>query len=270
MQLSRFRSIPSFRIGIKQNAGRNKSGHITTRHRGGGHKQSIRNIKWNANSSESVIVGFEYDPQRTTPLVKRFDTSINKNKGHFFYKIATEGIKPFQTITTQNVSTQKKGYQLSINSYEPGDFVHSVQLYPGQKATVARAAGSFCQIRSSYSENSKFIETNSNTQYIKIRLPSGSQRLISAKAKAITGIPAFNGYSQKALKKAGQTRWRGWRPSVRGVARNPVDHPHGGGQGKTSGGRPSVTFKAWPTKGQPTRSPKRLNKQILTKRKIKL
>ncbi len=228
-------------------------------------------MKWNTNSSESVIVGFEYDPQRTTPLVKRFNPNIKTTtKEHFFYQIATQGIKPFQTINTENGSRHKKGYQHFINRYEPGDFVHSVQLYPGQKPSIARAAGSFCQIRSSYSENSKFIETNADTQYIKVRLPSGSQRLISAKAKAITGIPAFNGYSQKALTKAGQRRWRGWRPSVRGVARNPVDHPHGGGQGKTSGGRPSVTFKAWPTKGQPTRSPKRKNKQILTKRKVKI
>lgn len=286
MKLSRYRSLPIFSKGNKKFAGRNSLGRITVRHRGKGHKQNIRSIQWHPNDEKGIVVGFEYDPQRTSPIAKRYNVSETdkKKKATFFYKIATNQTNLFQKITYSSLSRKNYGDQTEISNYEPGDFVHSVERYPGQGPSIARAAGSFCQIRSHYSQNTKYVEQALKTElflenltfdqsqkkknsYRKIRLPSGSQRLISSKAFAVYGIPEFNGFHQKPRNKAGRSRWYGWRPSVRGVARNPVDHPHGGGQGKTSGGRPSVTFKSWPTKGQPTRSPKRKNAFILEPRK---
>lgn len=298
MKLSRFTSLPNLRKGISQSAGRNQVGQITVRHRGGGHKQKYRSIKWTNTSSsyastnesiarqsstKGIVVGFEYDPQRTAPLAQIYD----KETSSFFYCIATGATKPLVELNFRN-STKKlnseanaiadttsvksikslkhvRGDQSSMSYFEPGDFIHSVELFPGQGPTIARAAGSFCQVRST-DVGAKYSENLRNITYVKVRLPSGSQRLIAGTARATYGMPESNGYHQRASTKAGRTRWYGWRPSVRGVARNPVDHPHGGGQGKTSGGRPSVTFKAWPTKGQPTRSPKRKSAFILSKR----
>lgn len=247
-------------------------------------------MSWNSNSNEGIVVGFEYDPQRTTPLAKIYNPKINNKRksinSNFSYQIATTNTKLFQTISYADRHRNIYGDQTKLANFEAGDFVHSVELYPGQGASIARSAGSYCQIRSNYMPNSKFLEKAISTKsfaakykriddqpkeqnFVKVRLPSGSQRLISFRSTAVYGIPEFNGFRQKPREKAGRTRWYGWRPSVRGVARNPVDHPHGGGQGKTSGGRPSVTFKAWPTKGQPTRSPKRKNSYILEPRKKK-
>lgn len=275
MKINKFSPLPSFRKGTKKFAGRNNTGQITVRHRGGGHKQSIRPLDWQPNWTKSIVVGFDYDPQRTTSLIQLYHkpaTFSSATSGAFYsYQIATQNRKPFQTRTNVDEKISQKGDISSLSSFEPGDFVHSVELYPGQGARVARSAGSFCQIRSSYAGGSKYINatthSSANQTYVKIRLPSGSQRLVSSESKAVFGVPGFDGYHQKVSKKAGRTRWYGWRPSVRGVARNPVDHPHGGGQGKTSGGRPSVTFKAWPTKGQPTRSSKRNNRLIVLSRK---
>ena len=279
MKLTQYRSIPSLKKGQKQFAGRNNTGHITTRHRGSGHKQNYRIINWSRNYGDGIVVGFEYDPQRTARIAK-----IYHSNNQFSYILAPAGRQLFQklfvTDTKFFINKINGNYKLyqpgdfsTLGSYEVGDFIHNVEITPGSGSIFARAAGSFCQIRSHTIQSSSNLE-KSAMQYIKVRLPSGSQRLISSKAFATVGIvsskenmTSSNLYKARIIKKAGYHRWLGWRPSVRGVARNPVDHPHGGGQGKTSGGRPSVTFKAWPTKGQPTRSIKTKNKLILTRRK---
>lgn len=295
---SRYRSIPFLRKGINQSGGRNNIGKITVRHRGGGHKQAYRFLDWNRQdfSKKKIVVGFEYDPQRNASLAKLYhlpqpssisNKSIDQTKTAYSYILAPTGIKLFQEIFThsndkiienknkQNTQSNllQAGDAAPISFYEPGDFIHAVEAYPGQGAVFARSSGTFCQIISITQIGAHF-QTETNTQnsnrWAKVRLPSGSQRLISFNARATYGIVDFgNSTSFINLKKAGRSRWLGKRPSVRGVARNPVDHPHGGGQGKTSGGRPSVTFKAWPTKGQPTRSPKRKNSLILTSHKDK-
>lgn len=271
MQRSRFKFLPFFQKGFRTTSGRNTLGRITVRHRGGGHKQKLRTVAWNSNSKKGIVVGFEYDPQRTTTLAKLYHADAKNISSSFSYQIATQNQKPFQV--RNNLSdkiTQNKDISY-LRFFEAGDFVNSVELYPGKGPSIARAAGSFCQIRSNYSVSPKYRESTSSSQYIKVRLPSGSQRLISGDAKASAGVPVLNGYHQRNRIKAGRNRWYGRRPSVRGVARNPVDHPHGGGQGKTSGGRPSVTFKSWPTKGQPTRNRKRQNRFILvTAKKSKI
>ena len=143
-----------------------------------------------------------------------------------------------------------------LYNFESGDFIHNVELFPGSGAKIARAAGTSSQILQYASKN-----------YAKIRLPSGSQRLISLNAMAVLGIIANENHNRIIIGKAGRNRWKNIRPSVRGVAMNPVDHPHGGGHGKTKGGRPSVTPWSKITKGQPTRNKKKKNKLILSTRK---
>ena len=283
MKITRYRSIPSLRKGISKFAGRNSTGQITVRHRGGGHKQAYRYIDWNRNSGTGFVVGFEYDPNRNARIAKLYhtqnlDNTLDYNK-NFSYILAPTGLKLFQELSVYNNQTKQSkessnnnikllqaGDYAKLSSFESGDFMHAVEAYPGQGAVFARAAGTFCQVRS-LSQDSSATEKGYVSNWAKVRLPSGSHRLISLEASATYGSVSIHSNLNKNLKKAGRSRWLGVRPSVRGVARNPVDHPHGGGQGKTSGGRPSVTFKSWPTKGQPTRSPKRKNPLILTSRK---
>lgn len=168
-------------------------------------------------SAKGIVIGFEYDPQRTVPLVQLYNPSENT----FSYRLATGGIKPFSEIETKKASLDEHinkseknlkggiGSISPLSTYEPGDFIHSVELFNGQGPTVARSAGSFCQVRSNYISDSgatKFIETATQRSFVKVRLPSGSQRLISSDACATFGIPEFNGYHQRPSKKAGRTR----------------------------------------------------------------
>ena len=271
MNITTYRSIRSLRVKQKTFAGRNKQGKITVRHRGGGHKQAFRIIDWTRSYSKGLVVAFEYDPQRNAPLAKIFygDASI------YGYILAPAGIKLFQEIYAYKKDTKiSKLFQIGdsapISFFEVGDFVHAVEGYTNQGPIFGRSAGTFCQVRAFETKNSTYYKNSSSEEsqsYVKIRLPSGSLRLVDSNVRATFGSVADKITSDKNLKKAGRTRWLGWRPTVRGVAMNPVDHPHGGGQGKTSGGRPSVTFKSWPTKGQPTRHVKRRNALILSPRK---
>jgi large subunit ribosomal protein L2 len=178
----------------------------------------------------------------------------------FSYILAPKGIKIFDKLKT--VNTMRKNLYLTVgdctklSNFETGDFVHNVEPFDTQSPIFARAAGTFCQI----------LQQHSN-KYISIRLPSGSQRLCSNQGRATLGILSNEKHHLRILKKAGVSRHLGIRPRVRGVAMNPIDHPHGGGQGKTSGGRPSVTPQGRPTKGQPTRKKKKRNLLILSPRK---
>lgn len=251
-----------------QFAGRNEQGKITVRHRGGGHKQAYRAIDWNRSHNKGLIIAFEYDPQRNAPLAKLF----HANSSTYSYILAPAGIKLFQEIYTykEKLSVAKLlhiGDSAPIFFFEAGDFIHAVESYSGQGPVFGRSAGTFCQVMSFEQNDLSYSPLKEVSYFAKVRLPSGSLRLISFDSRATLGAVASPISSTKNLGKAGRTRWLGWRPTVRGVARNPVDHPHGGGQGKTSGGRPSVTFKSWPTKGQPTRHVRRQNPLILTPRK---
>jgi len=178
----------------------------------------------------------------------------------FSYILAPKGIKIFDKLKT--VNTMRKNLYLTVgdctklSNFETGDFVHNVEPFDTRSPIFARAAGTFCQI----------LQQHSN-KYISIRLPSGSQRLCSNQGRATLGILSNEKHHLRILKKAGVSRHLGIRPRVRGVAMNPIDHPHGGGQGKTSGGRPSVTPQGRPTKGQPTRKKKKRNLLILSPRK---
>lgn len=248
-----------------KDSGRNNQGRLTVRHQGGGRKQLYRNIDWFRKNKNNIIVNFEYDPNRSAYLAKLASIDNENNEGvkvRFSYILAVKGMKVFDKLQTIDELKWnlllRPGDASTLENFESGDFLNSVESVPGQGALFARAAGTYCQVLQSTSIQ--------NTIYIKLRLPSGHQRLFSPKSKATLGAIANETHGQRNLKKAGRNRWLNKRPTVRGVAMNPIDHPHGGGQGKTKGGRPSVTPQSWPTKGQPTRSPRKKNSLILVVR----
>ncbi len=265
--IKKFNSILSLRKGLVKESGRNKDGKITTRHHGGGHKKAFRTLDWLRSQSNTTVVGLEYDPIRSASILKLYTNDVIDH--NYSYIIAPKGVSIFQKLhkySTANSSLNKllkPGDAAPISFFEVGDFIHSIEAFPEQGPIFGRASGSYCQIRSVNQITSSYLKDKESSKCAVVRLPSGNKRLISRQVQATLGIIYSSSEVKRNMQKAGRIRWLGWRPSVRGVAINPVDHPHGGGQGKTSGGRPSVTFKSWPTKGQPTRSPKRKNKFIL-------
>ena len=263
MKLAKHKSIRQKTVGLVKKAGRNNLGRITVRHQGGGVKQAYRFIDWSRTLTGGVVTNLEYDPNRSTYLARLTypeEEQQNKKSGGHSYILAPKGLKVFDTL--QTILDNRKNFLLRtgdvsvLANFEVGDFIHCVEAIPNQGALYARSAGTFCQVLQSAS-----------TKYVKLKLPSGSQRLFSPLSKATYGILGREEHNQRNIEKAGRNRWLNIRPTVRGVAMNPVDHPHGGGQGKTKGGRPSVTPGSRPTKGQPTRSPRKKNNLILTPRK---
>jgi len=261
IKLTKFQSNKLLLTSKTKKAGRNNTGRITVRHQGGGEKQFYRAINWNRPEMTGIIANFEYDPNRSALLAKLYHPN-EKNNLQTSYILAPQGLKIFDKVSTYNSLTKNiallPGDCTLIGNFEPGDFIHAVESTSNNKPIFARSAGTYCQVLQHDSKD-----------YSKIRLPSGSQRLIPVTAKATLGVLANAEHNLRVLGKAGRSRWLNRRPSVRGVAMNPVDHPHGGGQGKTKGGRPSVTPYSLPTKGQPTKNPRKKNSLILTQRKAK-
>jgi len=263
MKFSKYKPSQKKLSPLKHFAGRNNLGRITVRHQGGGHKQKYRHIDWIRSNSSGIVTNFEYDPNRSAYIAKIYHSSIENNLNSektFSYILAPKGLNLFAKVISVKDKTKNMLFHVGDTSilanFEVGDFLHNVENVPGMGGLFARSAGTFCQI----------LQTTSS-KYLRLRLPSGDQRLISLKAKGTLGIVSNEKHILKNLEKAGRSRWLNKRPAVRGVTMNPVDHPHGGGQGKTKGGRPSVTPKAWPTKGQPTRNPRKRNFLILKTKK---
>jgi len=260
-KISTFKSNINLINSKQKKAGRNNKGRITVPHQGGGAKQNYRQINWARYQKAGLISNFEYDPNRTSFLAKVYHPEQGQLP-QITYILAPKGVKVLDRVRTYEFNEKNvflfPGDRTTLNNFEAGDLVHAVENIPNKGALFARAAGTFCQVLQ-----------HDSLEYKKIRLPSGSQRLIRADAKATLGVLANEEHFQRNLEKAGRSRWLNRRPSVRGVAMNPVDHPHGGGQGKTKGGRPSVTPYSWPTKGQPTRNSRKKNNLILTGRKSK-
>jgi large subunit ribosomal protein L2 len=271
MKLTRYRALPSLRTGHNGHsfAGRNNQGRITVRHRGGGHARSVRTLDWQRTKGVGRVIGFSYDPRRSarlaTVLHQQGPNGVDSN---YSYIIAAAGRSLFQTVngisTSADVRTTptRPGDQVLVGNCEPGDLLHAVEPHPHHGPRFARAAGTFVQVRAVTPAAAAGLKEGRVT----VRLPSGVERLIPAHSRATIGGVATSPSGTRQLSgKAGRSRWLGRRPTVRGVARNPVDHPHGG---NTAGGRPSVTFRSWPTKGQPTRSPRRHNRfHLLVKNK---
>jgi large subunit ribosomal protein L2 len=237
-----------------KSGGRNNAGRITTRHRGGGHKQRYRvvDFKRNKDGIPAVVERLEYDPNRTAhiALLKYAD-------GERRYIIAPSGVKAGDTVSSGVEAPIAAGNCLPLRNIPVGTQVHCIELKIGKGAQIARSAGASAQLVAREGD------------YATVRLRSGEMRKVHADCRATIGTVSNSEHSLRKLGKAGATRWRGVRPTVRGVAMNPVDHPHGGGEGRTSGGRHPVSPWGTPTKGYKTRKNKRTDKFIVRDRRRK-
>ncbi len=235
----------------KRNGGRNNSGRITTRHQGGGHKQHYRIIdfKRTKDGVPAEVERLEYDPNRTAhiALLKYAD-------GERRYIIAPKGVSAGDKLMSGASAAIRAGNAMPLRNIPVGSVIHCVELKPGRGAQLARSAGASVQL------------VAREGSYATLRLRSGEMRRVLADCRATLGEVSNSEHSLRSLGKAGAKRWRGKRPTVRGVAMNPVDHPHGGGEGKTSGGRHPVTPWGVPTKGYKTRKNKRTDKLIVRRR----
>jgi large subunit ribosomal protein L2 len=231
--------------------GRNNAGRITTRHRGGGHKQHYRVIDFKRDKDGIVgrVERIEYDPNRTAhiALVLYVD-------GERRYIIAPKGVLAGDEVISGREAAIKPGNSLPLRNIPMGSVVHCVEMKPGKGAQLARSAGAGVQL------------VAREGQYATLRLRSGEMRKVPSRCRATIGEVSNSEHNLEKLGKAGATRWRGVRPTVRGVAMNPVDHPHGGGEGRTSGGRHPVSPWGVPTKGYKTRKNKTSDKYIVRKR----
>jgi len=234
--------------------GRNNKGRITTRHIGGGHKRQYRIIDFKRNKIDvpAVVEHLEYDPNRTANIAL-----ILFQDGERRYIIAPKDLKKGQEIISSENASVKIGNCMPLRNIPMGTTVHCVEMKPGKGAQIARSAGTSAQI------------VAKEGAYATVRLRSGEMRKIMLECKAVIGEVSNSEHNLISLGKAGASRWRGIRPTVRGVVMNPVDHPHGGGEGRTSGGRHPVTPWGVPTKGYKTRKNKRTDNMIVRRRNQK-
>ena len=234
--------------------GRNNNGRITVRHRGGGHKQRYRMIdfKRDKDGIPGVVERLEYDPNRSAhiALIKFAD-------GERRYILAPKGVREGTPIVSGEDAPIKAGNCLPLRSIPVGTVIHNVEMKPGKGGQMVRSAGAYAQL------------VAREGTYATLRLRSGEMRKIHIDCRATIGEVGHSEHNLRKLGKAGASRWRGKRPTVRGVAMNPVDHPHGGGEGRTSGGRHPVSPWGTPTKGAKTRSNKRTDNMIVRRRKRK-
>ena len=231
--------------------GRNNNGRITTRHVGGGHKQHYRIIdfKRNKDGIPAKVERLEYDPNRSANIAL-----VCYADGERRYIIAPKGLVAGDVVESGESAPIKLGNSLPLRNIPVGSVVHCIELKPGKGAQVARSAGASVQL------------VAREGRHVTLRLRSGEMRKVLSECKATLGQVSNSEHNLRSLGKAGASRWRGVRPTVRGVAMNPVDHPHGGGEGRTSGGRHPISPWGTPTKGYKTRSNKRTDNMIVRRR----
>ena len=242
-------------VALRKTGGRNNAGRITSRRRGGGHKRRYRIIDFKRNKFDvsGVIESIEYDPNRSSriALVKYSD---NEKR----YIIAPDGLKVGnKIISSKEAIPFKTGNTTMLGNIPDGMLVHNIELKPGKGAQLARSAGTYARIMAK--------ENNMVT----IVLPSGEMRMINQNCLATIGVVGNKNHENIRIGKAGKSRWLGRRPKVRGVAMNPVDHPHGGGEGRTSGGRHPVSPWGTPAKGYKTRKKSKPSNKFIVKRRSK-
>jgi large subunit ribosomal protein L2 len=237
--------------GLKKSGGRNCYGRITTRHRGRGHKRLYRIIdfKRDKNDIEGKVEKIEYDPNRSSHIAL-----VLYQDGERRYIIAPKKLSVGDSIVSGDKTPFSIGNSMSLLNIPVGTFIHCIEMRPGKGAQLARSAGASAQL----------LAKEGN--YATLRLKSGEVRKILTSCRATIGEVGHTEHNLRKLGKAGARRWRGIRPSVRGVAMNPVDHPHGGGEGKTSGGRDPVSPWGLPTKGYKTRTNRTTDKFIVRRR----
>ena len=238
---------------LKKSGGRNNRGRVTSRHRGGGHKRKYRIIDFKRNrTDEAKVMSIEYDPNRNARIAL-----VQYADGENTYIIAPDGIKIGEMIQSSNEAEIKSGNTMTISAIPVGTFIHNIELKPGKGAQLVRSAGASAQIIAK------------DEKYCQVKLPSGEVRMIRSICKATIGIVGNIDHENISIGKAGRSRWLGIRPHVRGVAMNPVDHPMGGGEGKTSGGGHPVSPWGLPAKGYKTRKKKNINDKFIVKKRKK-
>ena len=238
--------------GLKKTGGRNNFGRITSWHRGGGHKRLYRLVDFKRNKFDvsAVVERIEYDPNRTA-----FIALIRYDDGQSSYILAPQKLNLGDVVLSSEAADIKPGNSLKLKNIPIGTVVHNVEMKPGKGGQIGRSAGSYVEL------------VGKDAGQAQIKLRSGELRLVSLECRATVGAVSNADHQNVNYGKAGRMRWLGRRPVVRGVAMNPVDHPHGGGEGKTSGGRHPVTPWGKKTKGKKTRHNKSTDKFIIKKRK---
>jgi large subunit ribosomal protein L2 len=237
--------------GKSESGGRNNHGHITAHHRGGGHKRRLRLVDFKRRKFDVIatVERLEYDPNRSG-----FIALIKYTDGELAYILAPQRLKAGDQVVSGDRVDIKPGNAMPLANMPVGTIVHNVELKKGRGGQLARSAGTYAQL------------VGKDAGYAQIKLNSGELRMVPAECLATVGAVSNPDQQNIVIGKAGRTRWLGHRPVVRGVAMNPVDHPHGGGEGKTSGGRHPVTPWGKPTKGKKTRKNKATDKYIIRRR----
>lgn len=244
----------SLLAGYKKKSGRNNNGRITTRHKGGGHKKRYRVIdfKRDKRNIPARVIEIEYDPIRSARIAL-----LSYIDGEKRYILCPNGLKQGDNVMASDDADIQRGNCLPLSKIPVGTMIHNIELKPNAGGKLARSAGTYAELQ------------GKSDGYVQIKMPSGEFRRVLEGCCATIGQIGNTDHENISIGKAGRSRWLGIRPSVRGVAMNPVDHPHGGGEGKTSGGRHPVTPWGVPTKGFKTRKNKRTSKYIISRRKVK-
>lgn len=237
----------------KSTGGRNSSGHLTMRYRGGGHKKKYRivDFKRDKHNVAAKVVSIEYDPNRTA-----FIALVEYTDGEKRYIIAPQGLTVGATVISGDSVAPEIGNALQLKNMPLGTNVHNIELHPGQGGKMSRSAGSSAQL------------TNKEEKYAILKMPSGELRKVLIKCFATVGVVSNSDHSLQSMGKAGRNRWKGIKPRNRGVAMNPVDHPMGGGEGRASGGHPR-SRKGLLAKGYKTRNPKKTTSKFIISKKKK-
>ncbi|WP_343563285.1 50S ribosomal protein L2 [Kiloniella sp. b19] len=253
-ELYKGKPVKKLTEGLTKSGGRNNTGRITMRRRGGGHKRSYRLVDFKRNKLDvpGTVQRIEYDPNRTA-----FIALIEYTDGELAYILAPQRLAVGDQVISAAKADVKPGNTMPLSAVPVGSIVHNVELKAGKGGQLARSAGSYVQL------------VGRDGPYAQIRLSSGELRLVRGECKATIGAVSNPDNSNQNLGKAGRNRWLGRRGAVRGVAMNPIDHPHGGGEGRTSGGRHPVTPWGKPTKGAKTRRNKKTDGLIIRRRSNK-
>ena len=253
-ELFKGKPVKALTEGLSGSGGRNNTGRITARRMGGGHKRRYRIIDFKRRKFDmpAVVERLEYDPNRTG-----FIALVKYQDGTLSYILAPQRLKAGDTIISGERVDVKPGNAMPLRNIPVGTIVHNVEMRPGKGGQLARSAGTYLQL------------VGRDQGYAQLKLPSGELRVVRGECMATIGAVSNPDQSNTVVGKAGRNRWLGKRPAVRGVAMNPIDHPHGGGEGRTSGGRHPVTPWGKPTKGKKTRSNKKTDGMILRRRHAK-
>ena len=252
--LHRGKPVKALTEGKSSSGGRNNNGRITVRFRGGGHKQAYRMVDFKRRKFDvaATVERIEYDPNRTA-----FIALVKYQDGEQAYVLAPQRLGPGDAIVAGEHVDVKPGNAMPIGNIPIGTIVHNIELKIGKGGQIARSAGTYAQI------------VGRDQEYVIVRLNSTEQRLVHGRCMATVGAVSNPDSMNTSIGKAGRKRWMGWRPHNRGVTMNPIDHPHGGGEGRTSGGRHPVTPWGFPTKGKKTRKNKSTAKFILASRHVR-